>query len=298
MENLRGSLLMVLAMACFSFEDTMIKSLSDQIPVGQLMLLIGLGGVIVFWALLARRGMPLWSRDLLLPIVMWRSFGEFIGALGFVAAIALTPISSATAILMAAPLATVLGAALFLGEPVGWRRWSAIAAGFIGVLLVVKPGTDGFQAESLLAVLGVAGLVLRDLLTNRVPKHIPSLQISAAAYLSACVSGIVMLLIWRDIPVVPEPGHWPALLGMIAAGAVGYMAIVTSTRIAELSVVMPLRYARLVFAMIVGVTFFNERPDALTLLGMAIIVASGLYSIWREAKLRRSAASLARPTAL
>lgn len=298
MENLRGSLLMILAMACFTAEDAIIKSLSTSIPVGQVVLFVGIGGLVLFWALMARRGIAFWTPALRSKVMLWRSFGEFIGALGYVAALALTPISSATAILMAAPLATVLGAALFLKEPVGWRRWSAVAAGFTGVMMVVKPGTDAFQAASLFAVLGVSGLVLRDLLTPRIPKDVPSLQISGAAYLGGLCSGLAMLVIWRDMPVWPQPTQWPAIMGMIVAGAVGYMSIVTSTRIAELSVVIPLRYARLVFAIAVGIIFFQERPDALTLLGAVIIVASGLYSIWREAQLRRRAASLARPTAL
>lgn len=298
MQNLRGSLLMVLAMACFTFEDSLFKALSDTIPPGQVVIFIGIGGLALFWGVMLRKGHPLWTRRLFTPALILRTFGEFIGALGYTSALALIPISAATAILMAAPLATVLGAAVFLKEPVGWRRWSAVLAGFIGVMLVVKPGTDAFQPASLLAVLGVFGLVLRDLLTPRIPKEISSLQVSAGAYLGAIASGFVMLWLWRDTPVMPVGIEWPLIAATVISGAIGYMAIVTSTRIAELSVVIPLRYARLVFAIFVGVLFFHERPDRYTLIGAAVIVASGLYSIWREAQLRRRAASLARPTAL
>lgn len=294
MNNLRGSLLMILAMAFFNMEDTVIKALSTRFPVGQLMLTVGIAGLVLFWGLLLRRGLPFLTRDLTRPALLIRSGGEFVGALGFVTALALTPISSATAILMAAPLATVLGAAV-MGEEVGWRRWLAVGAGFIGVMMVVKPGTDAFQPASLFAVMGVTGLVVRDLATPKVPAHVHSLQVSGAAYIGGILAGLVMLAFQGKPMVIPTAQDWPLMALMVGAGAAGYMAIVTATRIGELSVVIPMRYARLVFAMTVGVIFFHERPDALTLIGSGIIVASGLYSIWREAQLRRRAASLARP---
>lgn len=294
MNNLRGSLLMIMAMAFFNLEDTVIKALSTRFPVGQLMLTVGIAGLMLFWGLLLRRGLPLLTSDFTRPALLIRSGGEFVGALGFVTALALTPISSATAILMAAPLATVLGAAL-MGEEVGWRRWLAVGAGFIGVMMVVKPGTDAFQPASLFAVMGVTGLVVRDLATPKVPVHVHSLQVSGGAYIGGILAGIVMLAFQGKPMAMPIGWDWPLMALMVGAGATGYMAIVTATRIGELSVVVPMRYARLVFAMAVGVIFFHERPDALTLIGSGIIVTSGLYSIWREARLRRRAASLARP---
>lgn len=288
MDNLRGSLFMVMAMAFFAVEDAFIKALSGGLPTGEVLIFVGLGGLAIFWGLLARKGLALWTDALRNRALLWRSLGEFVGAIGYVTALMLTPISSATAILMAAPLATVLGTAL-LGAPVGWRRWSAVALGFIGVLLVVQPGMAGFQPASLFAVVGVSGLVLRDLATPRVPAHIPSLQVSAAAYLGIVVAGVAMLAITGTAPVMPRAAHLLPVAAVILSGAAGYMAIVTATRIAELSVVMPFRYSRLLFAMIAGVVFFGERPDALTLTGSGIIMASGLYSIWREAQLRRAA---------
>lgn len=298
MQNMRGSFLMVLAMACFALEDALIKGLSAQLPSGQLMLFVGGGGLILFWALMLRRGQPLWTPVLLERAVLLRSVGEFIGALGFVSALTLADISSTTAILMVAPLATVLGAAIFLREPVGWRRWTAVAAGFIGVVLVVKPGTDGFQPPVLFAILGVAGLVLRDLITPRIRKDVSSLQISAAAYMAGICAGLVLLIVHRAGLHPPRPADWPLIAAMVGLGAAGYMSIVTATRIAELSAVIPLRYARLVFATIIGMTLFDEDLDPMKLTGTLIIVASGLYSIWREAQLRRRAASLARPGTL
>lgn len=291
MDNLRGSLLLVLSMACFTAEDAFIKLLSATMPTGQILLILGIGGTLIFWALMARKGHPLWTRDLRRPTVLARSTGEFVAALCFVTALSKIDISLATAILQAAPLATVMGAALFLREQVGWRRWAAIFVGFIGVLLVVKPGMAGFDPASLYALGGVGGLVLRDLSTRKIPAHVSSEQVSAGAYIAGGLAGALLLLATGDQVVTLSPRDWLNALGMLFIGAVGYFAIVTATRIGEVSVVIPFRYTRLVFAMIAGAVFFGERPDRLTLVGSAIIVASGLYTIWRERKQRRRAAS-------
>lgn len=291
MDNLRGALLLVVAMAFFNGEDVFIKLLSDRMPTGQIMLAIGLGGFAIFLAVLARLGLPFWTPALRHPKVLLRTAGEMVGALGFVTALALIDISMATAILMAAPLATVMGAAIFLGEPVGWRRWTAVLLGFCGVMLIVKPGMVGFEPASLWAVLGVAGLVTRDIATRQIPPDVPSPQISAAAYLGATLAGVIMLVIFGDAPVMPHGREWLSLILAIGLGACGYAAIVSAMRIGEVSVIIPFRYTRLVFALIIGVLLFHERPDGLTLLGCAIIVGSGLYTVLREAQVKRRAAA-------
>lgn len=291
MDNLRGALLLVVAMAFFNGEDVFIKLLSDRMPTGQIMLAIGLGGFAIFLAVLARLGLPFWTPALRHPKVLLRTAGEMVGALGFVTALALIDISMATAILMAAPLATVMGAAIFLGEPVGWRRWTAVLLGFCGVMLIVKPGMVGFEPASLWAVLGVAGLVTRDIATRQIPPDVPSPQISAAAYLGATLAGVIMLVIFGDAPVMPHGREWLSLILAIGLGACGYAAIVSAMRIGEVSVIIPFRYTRLVFALIIGVLLFHERPDGLTLLGCAIVVGSGLYTVLREAQVKRRAAA-------
>src|SRR6056297_1156247 len=168
MENLRGSVLMVVAMAGFALEDMFIKRLSLDLPVGQILVFLGTGGAVIFGLGALARGHRLFSRDLLAGQVLLRNLGELIGTIGFVTALALTPLSSASAILQATPLALTLGAALFLKEAVGWRRWSAILVGFAGVLMVIRPGLEGFEPASLFAVQAVFGLAMRDLATRAV----------------------------------------------------------------------------------------------------------------------------------
>jgi drug/metabolite transporter (DMT)-like permease len=290
MENLRGSLLMTAAMLGFAIEDMFIKMLTATVPLGMVLALLGAGGAIIFATLALLRGDRLISADLLARSVLIRNMGELIGTVGFITAIALTPLSSASAILQATPLVVTLGAALFLGEQVGWRRWSAILAGFAGVLLIIRPGLDAFEPFSLFAVMGVIGLALRDLATRTVPRAITSLQLSAYAFAITVPAGFGILAFTGDSLRMPTAGEGLLLAAAMVCAVLAYSAIVAAMRMGDVAVITPFRYARLVFALIFGVAFFGESPDTATLTGSALIVASGIYTFWREARLRRLAA--------
>lgn len=299
-DNTRAALLMMLGMALFAIEDLFLKLLSAHLPVPQMLAMFGVLGALIFTALLHRRGLRFVSRDLLLPSVMLRTLGELIGGFGFVAALAMTDLSSTSAILQTLPLALVLGGALFLGEPVGWRRWLSVGLGFAGVLMILRPGTEAFQPASLLAVVGVAGLALRDLVTRRVPAHVPSDRLSAAAYAMFLPGGALLMLLGGDPPVWHAPAQIGQLLGAVLIGAAGYAAMVASTRIGQVSVIAPFRYLRLVFALALAALVLGERPDGWTLAGAGVIALAGAYAMWREAMLgrrtrRKPADSVARP---
>ena len=283
MENLRGSVLMVLAMAGFALEDMFIKRLAEAMPVGQIIALVGSGGAVIFAAICVGQGRRLWSRDLLARPVILRNLGEMAGTLCFVTAIALTPLSQASAIIQAMPLAVTLGAALFLGAPVGWRRWSAILVGFAGVLMVVRPGLAGFAPASLFAVGAVVALAARDLATRAVPPAISSMQLSAYAFATLVPTGAVLLALSGG-PVAVGATALRDLALALSCAVSAYYAIVAAMRVGEVAVVTPFRYTRLVFALVIGVAVFGERPDIWTLTGAAVIVASGLYTILREAR--------------
>lgn len=289
MDNIRGGALMVLAMAGFTLEDTFIKQLSGSLPVGQIMILLGAGGALVFAVLSLRRGDALFSGDFMKRPVLMRNLGEVIAAVGYINAIALIPLSSAAAILQATPLCVTLGAALFLREEVGWRRWSAIVIGFIGVLMIIRPGLEGFRPASLFAVLGVAGLALRDLSTRAIPSSVSTLQVSSYAFAILVPTGIVLLALSGG-GAMPTAINWLYLFAAMAFGVCGYYAIVAAMRIGEVSFVTPFRYTRLIFSLILGMIVFAERPDLLTYLGALLIIVSGLYSILREQRLARRAA--------
>jgi len=228
--------------------------------------------------------------------VMLRNLGELIGTIGFVTAIALTPLSSASAILQATPLAVTLGAALFLREQVGWRRWSAILVGFAGVLMVIRPGLSGFEPASLFAVQAVFGLAMRDLATRAVPHTVTSMQLSSYGFATIVPAGA--LLLWLSGGAVsPDAANWRDIALALLLGVAAYYAIVAAMRVGEVSFVTPFRYTRLIFALVIAVLIFDEQPDTLTLLGAAVIIASGLYTLLRERRLRRQAQRQARTKA-
>jgi drug/metabolite transporter (DMT)-like permease len=286
MNNLRGILLMVAAMAGFSVEDALIKAAAASVPVGQILMLLGIGGATIFGALARLQGARLLTPVVFSRPVLLRNAAEMLGTMTFVNAIALLPLSTVTAILQATPLAVTLGAALFLGAEVGWRRWTAILLGFAGVLIIVRPGAEGVEAGALLAVAGVFFLAARDLATRATPASVPSTVIATYGFASVIPAGAI-LLAFSGGAMMPEPQAGLLIAAALVIGVFAYYAIIAAMRVGEIAVVTPFRYTRLLFAVGIGMAVFGERPDALTYLGAALVIGSGLYTLLREARLSR-----------
>ncbi len=285
MENLRGIGLMIVAMAAFTLADTFIKKVSGAIPVGEILTILGFGGMLVFalWGKLV--GQTLFGRDFFSRLNFIRSLGEMIGTFGFITALALSPISSASAILQATPLVITLGAALFLHEPVGWRRWSASFVGFMGVLMIVQPGMAAFEPASLFAVLGVIGLSIRDLATRVAPKSMTSIRLGVYGFASVIPTGLG--LIWLSGgAVVPNITESLSLGLTIAMATGGYYMLTLAMRMGDVSIIAPFRYVRILFAIAIGIMVFDENIDVWMIVGSAIVIASGLYTFAREGKRR------------
>lgn len=291
MDNLRGAILMVLAMLGFAIEDSFIKLMGDALPVGQIIILLGIGGSTVFGIIVLAQGRALFERAMLTAPVLIRGLGEIFGTMCFISAIVFTPLSTASAILQATPLVVTLGAALFLGETVGWRRWSAIMVGFIGVLMIIRPGMEGFSPLSLFALGGVFGLAARDVATRKVGPNLSTMQLSFLGFLVLIPAGVIMLFITGQSPEAMDIRIIGLMIASITIAVFAYYAIVAAMRVGEVSFVSPFRYSRLIFALIIGISFFGERPDLFTLLGASIIVASGIYTVLRERKQRRKSAT-------
>ena len=283
--NLRGAIFMCLAMAGFTVNDALVKSVTGVMNPGQIMLVRGvMTSVLVL--LLARHFGAFRSLRLLLdPIVALRIVAEVVAAITYISALGEMPLANASAILQALPLAVTSGAALFLGEPVGWRRWLAILIGFVGVLIVLRPGPDGFSAASIAVAASVVAAAVRDLCTRRISPDVPSLFISATTAVIITLTGAVL--------VVPLGGWQPmsatSLLHLAAASLVllvGYQCIVLAMRLGEIAIVAPLRYTSLIWSIGIGILFFSEKPDIWTMTGVGIIIVSGLYALARENKRR------------
>ena len=280
-DNLSGSLWMIAAMAGFAVEDMFLKSASQSIPVGQVMFIFGAGGAAVFLAAAVARRERVVTSHAFGRVMMIRNAFEVGGRLFYTLAIALTPLSAVTAILQATPIVVVAGAALIFGENVGWRRWTAILAGLLGVLVIIRPGTDAFTALSLLAVLGMLGFAGRDLATRASPPALGVAALGVYGFSAIVVAGLTYSL-WDGAGwVLPSPIVALHMAMATAFGVFGYSSLTRAMRIGEVSAVTPFRYSRLIFGIALGVIVFGERPDAATFAGSAIVVLSGLYILAR-----------------
>ncbi len=283
MDNIKGSLFMVLAMAAFTLEDSIIKAVSARLPVGEILIFFGVGGAVLFAAFALFRSEPPLTRAMLSGMMITRSAFEVAGRLFFTIAIALSPLSSASAILQATPLVVAAGAVVVFSEVVGWRRWVAILIGFIGVLMILRPGVGDFEMTSIFALLGMFGFAGRDLATRAAPPHLTNAQLGVLGFLMLIVAGLIATAYTGNwlAPTASEAGY---LAGAVLIGVLAYNALTKAMRTGDIGVVAPFRYVRLVFAMIFGIWVFGENPDTWTLIGSAVIVISGLYTLVRGSR--------------
>lgn len=285
-DNLRGAFLMSLCMAGYGINDAMMKLASETTGFGQALLVRGIVATALLSLLAWRQGafrtaVPVADRR----VLAFRIVGEIGGTFCFLQALFNMPIANATAILQSLPLAVALAGSWFLGEKVGWRRYSAILVGFTGVMIIVRPGGEGFDGYSLWALAAVCFIVLRDLLTRRLSGAVPSSLVAAITAACITVMGAVMtpLEVWQPLGV-----RELVLLGGAACFLIaGYLFSVSAMRIGDIGFVSPFRYTILIWAILSGIVVFGHVPDRLTFLGAAIVVATGLYTFYREQKLKR-----------
>lgn len=286
--NVIGALLMVAAMACFTINDALIKATGGTVPLFQLLVLRGLLATALI-------GTLAWSRGAFRPRVSrqdwgWialRSLSEVGAAYFFITALLNMPLANVTAILQVLPLAVTLGSALIFREAVGWRRISAIAVGFCGMLLIVRPGAEGFSIWSLYALIAVVCVTARDLITRRISRAAPSLLVTFSASLGVLLAAGVASLAISWVPLTPTLGVLIAASSVFIVG--GYYFSVQVMRQGDVSFVAPFRYTGLLWALILGWLVFGEWPEALTLLGAGIIVGASGYTMIRERRLSRGA---------
>lgn len=295
--NLRGAMFMVVSMVTFTSNDAITKFVSESMNMAQVMFMRGLFASIFICFLAWRSGAFANPRLIVQPLVALRAIAEAAGTVSFLTALANLPIANVAAVLQALPLTVTMGAALFFGESVGWRRWLAVMVGFIGVLIIVQPGLEGFSVYSLSALLCVGFCTIRDLITSKLPPNIPSLLVSCATSIAVTIIGAFL--------ISPMGGWTPmevssTLLLMCAAVLLlfGYHFIILSTRIGEMSFIAPFRYSSLLWAIIMGIVVFHEIPDLAMSIGATLVVASGLYTLYRERKVgkRRTAAESTGPS--
>ncbi|MWD29510.1 EamA family transporter [Aquicoccus sp. SCR17] len=281
-DNLRGILLMVLAMAGLALSDTFVKLATALMPPMQIMTIVGGGATLILGGTALAMRRPFFSREVLHPVVLLRCLAEMAAASTVMLALAYVPISVVSAIMQSMPLMVTIGAALFFGEQVGWRRWAAIATGMAGVLMILRPGSDAFDPASLLALVSALALTIRDLTTRASPAHLPAISLASWGFAAVVPFGLLMMLLGGDgvVPLTARSGTYAFCAILVTAG--GYYALTAAMRVGQISAVAPFRYARLIFAMAIGITVFSEVIDGWTIAGSCVIAASGLYTLFRE----------------
>ena len=288
MQTIRAILVMIVAMALLALSDLFVKLSSQHAPLGQVMFAMSAGGTGLYLAYARIIGQNVWSRDALHPMVIVRNACEAVAGVTLIIGIAAIPLNTFAAIVQVAPILVVLGGALFLKEQVGWRRWAAVLAGLIGMLIVVRPWDAAFSPYTILAVIGVSALAIRDLVTRLSPPHIPALALSVWGFASALPVTLLFLLIENKPLSFTQPALWFIGLCVLVTTA-GYFAITTAMRMAPVSIVAPFRYTRLVFTTTLGLVFLGEELDRFTMIGAAIILCAGIYTFVRERHLALAA---------
>ena len=273
---------MIASMAGFAIEDAFLKTVTKQVPVGQVLMMFGFVGLCVFAFMARRVRVPLLQAQVFTRHMLFRAIFEFFGRLFFLLALALTPISSATAILQAAPLFVVLGARIFLGEKVDFKTWMAILVGLAGVLIVLRPSADDFSALSLLAVIGTLGLVGRDLFSRTAPPSLTKEVLGFYGFSTMVIAGFCYAM-WEGKAFVPLQLAQIFMVGSaVVAGVFAYIALMTAMRTGSIGAVTPYRYSRLLFGLSIGVFVFGEKLDATMLLGCAVVIGAGLFIGWQN----------------
>lgn len=279
--NLIGSFWMVAAMAAFAVEDVFVKAVSETLPVAQILIIFGFGGAFLFACVALFKRERLFSSDVVSRPMRFRVLFEILGRLFYILAITLTPLSSATVILQATPIVVVAGAALIFREKVGRRRWAAIFVGLVGVVVIIRPGTDSFSMLSVLAILGMLGFAGRDLASRAAPSSLSTSILGLYGFLSVVAAG-ALFSAWETAPFVfPDFKTSLYLLGAVLSGIAAYSSLMKAMRTGEVSAVTPFRYTRLLFGIAFGVLLFDEQLGISMLIGCGLIVASGLFILWR-----------------
>jgi len=271
---------MLACMAGLILNDALVKLVSADLPTGQIIFIRGFFASLFIFAIVAYTGAIREITPALNKPVFWRVCGEVIGTGLYLTALFQLPIANATAIIQSIPLAVTAIAAILLREHVGWRRWTAVLVGFLGVLIIVRPGMDGFNFYALLAFGSVALIALRDLATREIPAGIRNIVVTFITSCAVMVLGIVMGL-FEDW-IMPS---WTAIAYLAGAALlilVGYFGAIVAMRVGEISVVAPFRYSIVVWALLLGYFVWGDVPDLLTLIGTALVVATGIYTFFRE----------------
>ena len=289
-DNLRGILAVLIGSTAFVGHDATVKLVLAELPASEVVILRGLIATAMMvagvFALRATRPLSI----LFEPLMMLRLLASAGATVFIILALRYLPLATATTVLQATPLVVTAGAALLYGDIVGWHRWAAVLAGFLGVILIVKPGGD-FGGAAYLILLGLLCTTTRDLATRGLPKNIPSIFVATAGTVAATVAGVAIIPFdpgWT----APTPWAWGVLTVCAACVFVATTFMTTGLRTGEIAVVAPFRYAPVPVSLLLGYWLWGDAPDMIASLGIALVLGAGIYTLHRERATLRKARSI------
>jgi drug/metabolite transporter (DMT)-like permease len=290
-DNLRGVLAVLVGSTAFVLNDAFVKLASPELPASQINAIRGVIATVLLAGICTAMGAWRPLSVLLSPMMLLR-VGAAAAASTFIAiGLRHMPLPTLTTILQVTPLAVTAGAAIVFAERVGWRRWLAVAAGFAGVVLIVKPGGGSFGAAAYIALAALLCTTVRDLTTRGLDKGIPSLFVAAASTAAIFAGGLVYALF--DAPwSAPTMQAWAYLVTSGVCLVAANVFLIIALRTGEIAVIAPFRYALVPLSLWFGWLWWGDVLDALAFMGIGLIVAAGLYTLHRE---RASLRAVARP---
>jgi len=280
-DNLRGAIFMMLSMAGYVVNDALIKLVSDDVALAQSVFIRGLMATALLAAFAAYKNQLFVRVDgRELRIIVLRAFGEIAATYCYLTALVNMPLANITAILQSLPLAVTLAGALFLGHKVGWRRYAAIAVGFCGVLIIVRPGGADFNSYALWAMAAVGFITLRDLMAAKLAQDTPSMFVALFTAAGVTIAGGALAIFEPWSPMTS--GSFSYLAAAAGFILIGYVTSISAMRFGEIAFVSPFRYTVLVWALVLGIFVFGDYPDGWTMVGIAIVVGTGVFTFYRE----------------
>ena len=280
-KNSKGIILMLISMASFAVGDTFVKISGAFLSPAQIMFFLIAGGLIIFAIIAKFKGESLLDRRACSSVLLIRYCAEMVGLVAMIIGLTKIPLSVVGTVTQASPILVAAGAVIFFKEVISWRRWTSIFIGFVGVVLVIQPGGQNLDYAVIWAVVALIAFSIRDLVTRLTPSDIPSSSIATFTMIAAFPFTTAWVFLSGE-KFFPPGMNWAVVSSMIILGSFGYLLLITSLRLGELSAIMPFRYSRIVFLLILGFLVFGERPTASMLIGATLILISGVYIMWRE----------------
>ena len=288
-DNLRGILSVLLASTAFVLNDAIIKHVSAELPSGEIIVVRGVISTAMLFVCCALLGLMRPLATLMTRPMLVRIAAAAVATMFIVLALRYLPLATVTTVVQVTPLAVTAGAAIVYGERVGWRRWLAALTGFLGVVLIVRPGGAIFGGAAYLAIGALLFTTTRDLTTRGLDRAIPSMFVAAASSAAITLTGFLVMPF--EGPWLMPP--WSALGPLIISGACLLVAntfMIAAMRTGEIAVVAPFRYAPVPLAVWLGYLWWGDMPDAVAFIGIALVIGAGLYTLHCERATLRSPA--------